>query len=72
MFPAAVVSDFTVRDHGSLVLVFPVSEAAEAWADEHVGNEETMTWCGGIVVEPRYVVDIIDGAVEAGFAVEFE
>ena len=65
------MSDFHVQDHGSLVLLFPVSESAQEWADANIGNDETMTFGGGIVVEPRYVPDILDGAVEEGFPVEF-
>ena len=57
------MSDFTVLNGGSIFVLTPVSEAAKAWAEEKIQQtEETQYWGnGGIVVEHRYICDIIDG-----------
>jgi hypothetical protein len=60
-------ADFGVDNHGSLCILHLYSQAAKDWGAEHIGDEETMTWCGGIVVEPRYIGAIMDGLIEEGF-----
>jgi hypothetical protein len=51
------MADFTVRDEGTVLLLFPETEAAEEWAAEHI-SDEALTWAAAIVVEPRYIGDI--------------
>lgn len=64
--PAA--EDFTVANHGSIFVLTGVSEACKEWIGLNVGNEETQTWGrDGIVVEHRYIGDIIDGLKAEGF-----
>lgn len=60
--------DFKVEDHGSICILQPISPEANEWADEHISYE--MTWAGGIVVEPRYLPDIVDGIVDSGLTVQ--
>jgi hypothetical protein len=58
--------DFTVDwDGGSIVLVRPLSEAAEAWLAEHIADD-AMWFGGALAVEPRYIEALIDGMVEDG------
>ena len=60
---AAHVTDFQIANHGSIVVLTPVTADAQAWVDEHIlveGNE-VQTWGKGIVVEPRYLGNIIEG-----------
>jgi hypothetical protein len=47
------MADFAVRDEGTPFLLFPESEAAEKWAEEHI-EDGALTWAAVIVVEPRY------------------
>ena len=56
-------TDFTIADHGSIALLTPISERAQAWIDEHilVEGSEVQVWGGSIVVEPRYLTPIIMG-----------
>jgi hypothetical protein len=61
--------DLLFENHGSLFLIRPVSESGQQWLDENVGDENTLTFGGAIVCEPRYVAAIAHGAVEAGLAV---
>ena len=50
---------FTLTDHGSIVLLKPETAAAQAWCDEHL-DPERQTWAGAVVVEHRYVEAILD------------
>lgn len=52
--------DVRVINHGSLMMVYPLSEAAKAWVDEHIPDD--AQWMGpGFAVEPRYIGAILDG-----------
>lgn len=64
------MSDFTVQDESSIIIVTPNNEEAQAWLDENVIGPETQTWGRGVVVEPRYFNDLMHGIVGAGFTVE--
>ncbi len=55
-----MTTDFTITDHGSIVILRPHSPAAHSWVEDHI-PEDAQVWAGGIVVEPRYVLDIVDG-----------
>ncbi len=60
--------DIRIEDHGSIVLLRPCSGRATEWLLEHV--DPSATYFGSaLVVEPRYVADIVEGAVAAGLVV---
>ena len=60
-------TDFLVINHGSVVTVRPLTDAAKDWTVEHV---EIPSWCGwNIPCEPRYAGALIEGIVEAGFTI---
>jgi hypothetical protein len=61
--------DLIFENHFSLFLIRPVSPAGQTWLDENVGDENTQTFGGALVCEPRYVEPIMQGAIEAGLAV---
>ncbi len=64
------MTDIKVQNHGSIVLLTPRTDAAEEWFDEHL-PADAQTWgLNSIVVEPRYVGAIIEGAAEAGLEIE--
>ena len=62
-------ADIQCENHGSIFLIRGVSDAGQAWLDENVGNDETQHFGNAIAAEPRYVVDIAHGAIEAGLVV---
>jgi hypothetical protein len=63
-------NDFTFQNHGSICILEPVTRRAKAWAQEFIlQNEETQYWGAGIVVEPRYIDDIIAGLFGDGLTV---
>ena len=62
--------DLIFENHFSLYLIRPVSPAGKSWLDENVGDENTLTFGGAVVCEPRYVEQIYFGAKQAGLAVQ--
>jgi hypothetical protein len=63
------MADFSIRDEGSVVLLYPESDAAEAWAEAHI-SDEALHWAAAVVIEHRYVQDILDGIRADGLVVE--
>jgi hypothetical protein len=63
-------ADLRVENHGSIVLVRPLSERAQLWLDEHIGDESRW-FAGALVVEPRYVAPLVEGMQEEGLEVEW-
>ncbi len=56
--------------HGSIVLLWPVSPPALAWLDQvYEGAEDAQRFGVGLVVEPRYLADLVREAIGQGLAV---
>lgn len=51
--------DAEVYNHGSICLVKPRTPAARTWLTENV-SESSLWWAGGLVVEPRYLDDLVE------------
>ncbi len=61
--------DFIVENHFTIFLLTPLTPAANSWIDEHL-PEDRMTFAGAVVVEHRYIADIVRGAIADGLAVK--
>lgn len=61
-------SDFLVQNEGSIFLLHPLSESARDWIEEYL-PEDRMTFGGAIVVEHRYIADIVRGAQLDGLVI---
>ncbi len=61
--------DFTVRDEGSIFLLTPISDLAVDWVDHHL-PQDSQHFGDSIVVEHRYISDILAGIQEDGLTVE--
>lgn len=61
--------DLVFENHFSLFLIRPISKIGQQWLDEKVGDENTPTFGGAVVCEPRYVEAIYFGAKQSGLAV---
>lgn len=57
--------DIRIESHFSLFLVWPLSARAISWLRENV-NRECQRFGSALVVEPRYVNDIISGMTDDG------
>jgi hypothetical protein len=68
--PAAPEPDFTVSDHGTIVLVRPSTAAGNAHLASVV--PEDAQWFGdALAVEPRFLGPLIQGLQDEGFTVSF-
>ena len=59
------VYDVRIENHGSIVLVQPLTDTAREWLTANVG-EDSMYFGGALVVEPRYLGELVDGMVSDG------
>ena len=66
---APIVDGVTVSNYGSVLLLRPTSGEVEDWLRASV-SQSGQWWAGALVVEPRYVGDILSGLLAAGFRVQ--
>lgn len=60
--------DVSLENHGSIVLLRPLTDAAKLWISEKVSGD--ALWFGGAVaVEPRFVGPIVEGLENDGLVV---
>ena len=60
--------DFRCENRGSLFLLFPLSQSAQSWVEEHLPTD--AQWFGNaVVIEHRYVWAILEGIQNDGLAV---
>lgn len=52
-----------VEDHGSIVLLRPLTKRTREWLEENT-DPDAQWWGGALVVEPRYVEPILEGLRE--------
>jgi len=63
-------TDFLVENHGSIVLLRPVTDAGRNWVDEFIGEDNGFQpYFPTVVIEPRYACNVIDGIREYGLEV---
>ena len=62
------MSDFTVQNEGSIVILHPHGHAAQEWIEEHI-PEDAQRWGTGVVIEPRYFADIAAGIQADGLEI---
>jgi hypothetical protein len=60
--------DFFVENHGTIFLLQPLSPAANSWIEENL-PEDRMTFGGAVVVEHKYISDIVRGAQNDGLVI---
>ena len=53
--------------HGSIILVRPGDDDVRRWLEEHTEPVDALWLGGALVVEPRYLPDIVEGLVAYGF-----
>ncbi len=63
-------ADFTLQNEGSIILIHPDTEPAIRWVEDNIGQANGyQPYCPTVVVEPRYVRDILDGIRADGLSV---
>ncbi len=61
-------ADFHVENHGTIVLLYPLTRAAVDWAPP-LSVDGNVVARDAVVVEPRYIEDIIRGIRADGLTV---
>tara|TARA_R100000315_G_scaffold49676_1_gene23850 strand:+ start:1017 stop:1229 length:213 start_codon:yes stop_codon:yes gene_type:complete len=54
------MTDFTIDDHGSIVLLHPVTDQARAWIQENLGDNLPRL-AGAIAIDRQYIDIILVG-----------
>ena len=62
-------TDFTLVDHGSIVILTPESDDAKTWVDDYI-DKNAQWFADGVVIEPRYAHDIVEGIFETGMTID--
>ncbi len=62
------MADITIQNEGSIFLVHPHTDDANAWIDEHIPKDAQFHG-DAVVVEHRYIEDIVNGMVMDGLEV---
>jgi hypothetical protein len=63
------VVDFRLQDEGTIAILYPETEAAVAWCDQHLPNDAQRWGGNGYVIEHRFVGDILFGIHNDGLEV---
>ena len=63
------MSDLRFEDHGSLLLLRPLTNAGGAWLLS-TAPTEVQYWGNALVVEPRFAAGVVQAAVADGLEVE--
>ncbi len=62
-------ADVTIQNEGSICLAHLNTDAAREWVSENV-SDESQYFGQALVVEPRYLDNLIAGMCESGLTVE--
>jgi len=66
--PDSTMVDFRCENHGSIFLLYPISQSAQSWIEENLPSN--VQWFGqAVVVEHRYIWAILEGIQNDGLAV---
>ena len=63
MIPAL---DFALTNHGSICVLQPLPPEALEWVELHIPDDAQLWGKSGVVIEPRYVDDILAGIADDG------
>jgi hypothetical protein len=60
--------DFTVQNEGTIFLLQPLTVAAREWINDNL-PEQRLVYGTAVVVEHRYIQDIVQGIINDGLVV---
>ena len=63
------MSNFQIADHGTVISIRPLNDAARQWLDENVVSEPWQWVQGALCVEARFARDLIIEIEQAGLTV---
>ena len=53
--------DMQFTNHGSIWIMTPLSEGGRDWIAQHIAEDATRWGQNGVVIEHRYVANIVEG-----------
>jgi hypothetical protein len=62
------MDDLYIHNEGSVFLLYALTNAGRNWVAEHI-PAEAQTFGNAIVVEHRYIADVVAGAIHDGLKV---
>jgi len=62
------MSDFMVSGGGTVFVLTPLTEAAKSWVSDFI-DPGAQRWGRGVVIEHRYISDIINGIEDSGLSI---
>jgi hypothetical protein len=66
-----IAADFGVENQGSIFLLKPLTPSATSWIEDHIGQENGyQPYFPTVVVEHRYIADIVAGIQNDGLVVQ--
>jgi len=65
-------NDFTYMDHGTIVILTAHTDAACAWADEHLPDDRARWGVNGSAIEWRCFPAISNGIMDDGLTIDRE
>ena len=63
------MTDFQIADHGTIIAIRPLNDAACQWLDQNVVSEPWQWVQGALCIETRFARDLVCEIAEAGFEV---
>jgi hypothetical protein len=63
------MTDLSVQNHGTIFILTPTSPLGHDWVAEHIPEDATRWGRCSIVVEHRFIGDIIEGASADGLSI---
>lgn len=63
-----MTADFYLNDQGTIAVLYPATDVAERWIDEYLSDTSLFS-CGGVVIEHRFVRDIVVGLIDDGLTI---
>lgn len=67
---APEVPDFRLQREGSISILYVETDAAQQWVADHIPSDATWWGRNGLVIEWRYVDDILFGIENDGLSVQ--
>jgi hypothetical protein len=64
--------DFTLQGEGTISILIAHTPQADAWVDEHIPEDATRWGLSGVVIEHRYVENIVQGIADDGLSIADE
>lgn len=56
------MTDLQVSDHGTIFILTPKTDLGRTWIKEHLPSDHLNWGRDGVVVEHRFIADIVNGA----------